>query len=50
MLKKITGDTTYENLIQLQKEVHANVKSIPSALGGGNLVQLDLVTSAATYS
>ena len=40
----------YENLAQLQKEIRANGKSVPSNLGGGTQGHLGLVTSATTYA
>jgi hypothetical protein len=32
----ITGKPTYANIRQLQKELYANAKTIPSLLGGGS--------------
>ena len=50
MLTPVPGKLIYGTLIQLQKEVHANGKSVPSSLGGGNQGHLRLVKYAATYA
>ena len=47
---QIPGEPTYETLVQLQKEVRANGRSVPCRIGGDNQGRLGLVTSTATYA
>jgi hypothetical protein len=35
-LTKISVNPTYESLAQLEKEIKANEKSVPTTLGGGS--------------
>ena len=45
-LTKISGDPTYKSLANLEKEIEANGKSVPSTLGGGSQGHLGLVSSS----
>ena len=44
-LTKISGDPTYKSLANLEKEIEANGKSVPSTLGGGSQGHLGLVST-----
>ena len=46
----VPGKIIYRTLVQLQKEVCANRKSVPSILGGSAQGHLGLVTFASTYA
>ena len=50
MLTPVPSTLIYGTLVQLQKKVCANEKSIPSSLGRGAQGHLRLVTYAATYA
>ena len=50
MLTPVPVKLVYKTIVQLQNEVHANGKSVPSSLGRGAQGHLGLVTSAATYT
>ena len=50
MLTPVPGTLIYGILVQLQKEVRAKGKYVPSIPGGGVQGHLGLVTYAATYA
>ena len=50
MLKRISGQPTYETLQILSTEIKANAASVPSTLGGGQYGHLGLILSADRYA
>ena len=50
MLMSVPGTPIYGTLIQIQKQVWANGKSVPSSLGRGAQGNIGLVTSVTTYA
>jgi hypothetical protein len=48
-LTKTTGNPTYNDLAQLERQCKANAQSVLSTIGNGNLGYLGLVSSALAY-
>ena len=48
-LSKMIGKPTYTDILNLHREVSANLASVPSTLGGGQFGHMGLALKDATY-